>query len=63
MLSVPGLSVKTIATVFIGKDEKLGMINERTIYASGTFSPSVNEENKCIYEVKITPKSEKDKEK
>ena len=63
VLSVPGLSVKTIATVFIGKDEKLGMINERTIYASGTFSPSVSEENKCIYEVKITPKSEKDKEK
>ena len=43
VLSIPGLSVKTIATVFVGKDEKQGMINERTVYASGVFSPSVNE--------------------
>ena len=57
VLSVPGLSVKTISSVFVGKDEKQGLINERTIYASGNFSPSVNDENKCIYEVKITPKS------
>lgn len=62
ILSIPGLSVKTIASVFVGKDEKQGIINERTVYASGTFSPSVSEDNKCIYEVKITPKSEKDKD-
>lgn len=27
ILSMPGLSVKTIASNFIGKDEKLGLIN------------------------------------
>ena len=57
VLSVPGLSIKTIASIFVGKDEKQGLINERTVYASGIFSPSVTSDNKCIYEVKITPKT------
>ena len=41
ILSVPGLSIKTIASIFVGKDEKQGLINERTVYASGIFAPSV----------------------
>jgi len=53
------LSIKTITSIFVGKDEKKGLINERTVYASGTFSANVDDENKCIYEVKITPKSVK----
>lgn len=57
VLSVPGLSIKTITSIFVGKDEKQGLINERTVYASGTFSSNVDDQNKCIYEVKITPKS------
>ena len=55
---MPGFSVKTIACLFVGKDEKLGTINERTIYVGGTFGNSVSNENKCIYEVKITPKTD-----
>jgi hypothetical protein len=62
ILSIPGLSVKTIAAVFLAKDEKQGVINERTVYIGGVFSGTVADENKCIYEVKIAPKSEKDKE-
>ena len=27
VLSVPGLSIKTIASIFVGKDEKQGVIN------------------------------------
>ena len=57
VLSIPGLSIKTIACIFVGKDEKQGLINERTVYASGIFAPSVTADNKCIYEVKITPKT------
>ena len=57
ILSVPGLSIKTIASIFVGKDEKQGLINERTVYASGNFSNNVDDENKCIYEVKITPRT------
>lgn len=53
------MSIKTITSIFVGKDEKQGLINERTVYASGTFSANVDDENKCIYEVKITPKSVK----
>ena len=41
----------------MGKDEKQGLINERTVYASGIFGQSITDDNKCIYEVKITPKS------
>ena len=58
VLTIPGFSVKTIACLFVGKDEKLGTINERTIYVGGTFGNSVSNENKCIYEVKITPKTD-----
>ena len=57
VLAIPGLSIKTIASIFVGKDEKQGVINERTIYASGIFSSAVSEDNKCIYEVKVTPKT------
>lgn len=56
------MNIKSIASVFVGKDEKLGLINERTVYVGGSFNASTSNENKCIYEVKITPKSEKDKE-
>jgi hypothetical protein len=57
VLTVPGFSVKSIACLFVGKDEKLGTINERTVYIGGTFGNSVSNENKCIYEVKITPRT------
>ena len=57
MLSSPGFTVKTLACLFVGKDEKLGTINERTVYIGGTFNASVTNENKCIYEVKISPKT------
>lgn len=40
----------------------MGLINERTVYVGGTFNSSISNENKCIYEIKITPKTEKDKE-
>ena len=42
ILSVSGLSVKSIASVFVGKDEKQGLINERTVYAGGSFNSSVS---------------------
>jgi hypothetical protein len=57
VLAAPGFSVKSLACLFTSKDEKLGNINERTVYVGGTFSSSVTNENKCIYEVKITPKT------
>jgi hypothetical protein len=58
-LAAPGFSVRSLACLFTAKDEKLGTINERTVYIGGTFSNSVTNENKCIYEVKITPKTVK----
>ena len=58
VLTAPGFSVKTLACLFTAKDEKLGTINERVVYIGGTFSSSVSNESKCIYEVKITPKTE-----
>ena len=42
VLTIPGFSVKTIACLFVGKDEKLGTINERTIYVGGNFGTSVS---------------------
>jgi hypothetical protein len=49
--------VRTLACLFTSKDEKLGTINERTVYIGGAFNASIAKENKCIYEVKITPKT------
>lgn len=56
-MAAPGFSVKALASLFVAKDEKLGNINERTVYVGGTFNSSVTNENKCIYEIKITPKT------
>lgn len=37
VLSVPGFSVRSIFSVFSSKDEKQGTVNERVVYAAGTF--------------------------
>jgi hypothetical protein len=57
VLASPGFSVRSLACLFTGKDEKLGTINERTVYIGGNFNSSIARENKCIYEVKIAPKA------
>jgi hypothetical protein len=57
VIAAPGFSVRTLASLFVFKDEKLGNINERTVYIGGSFGSTVTNENKCIYEVKIAPKS------
>jgi len=41
VLASPGFSVKSLACLFIGKDEKLGQINERTVYIGGIFNASI----------------------
>ena len=43
VLASPGFSVKSIATTFVAKDDKQGLINERTIYIGGTFSSTISE--------------------
>ena len=57
VLAVPGFSIRTLTCSFTSKDEKLGVINERVVYIGGSFGTNVSNENKCIYEVKITPKT------
>lgn len=58
VFSFAGFSVRTLACLFTGKDEKLGTINERTVYIGGSYHNSIARESKCIYEVKITPRAE-----
>lgn len=42
VLASPGFSVKSLACLFTAKDEKLGTINERTVYVGGAFNNSVS---------------------
>ncbi len=57
VLATPGFCVRSLACIFNAKDQKLGVINERAVYIGGNFNSSVTEQNKCIYEVKIAPKT------